>query len=172
MWSEVLKYTLPSLVVFATAYLMMRTYLEKEESRMRLQLRLEDSKKLTPIRLQAYERLVLLMERIAPEALVPRVYRKDMTPEQFHYALVTTIRKEYEHNLSQQIYVSNEAWEAVKNAKENILKLVNTVAADKEAGKDVQTMSKILIETYASVDQTPTEIAIAILKREVSEIFG
>jgi hypothetical protein len=172
MWSEVLKYILPSLVVFATAYLMMRTYLEKEQQQIRLQLRLENSKRLTPIRLQAYERLVLLMERISPESLIPRVYQKDMTPEQFHYALVTTVRKEIEHNLSQQIYVSNEAWEAVKSAKENVLKLINTVAADKEASKDVQKMSRIIIETYASVETTPTEAAIQILKQEVQELFG
>ncbi len=172
MWSEVLKYTLPSLVVFATAYLMMRTYLEKEEKQIRLQLHLENAKRITPIRLQAYERLVLLMERISPELLIPRVYQKDMTPEQFHYALVTTVRKEYEHNLSQQIYVSSQAWEAVKLAKENILKLINTVASDPNASKDAKTMSRIIIETYASVEQTPTETAIEILKQEVQQLFG
>ncbi len=172
MWSEVFKYTLPSLVVFLTAYLMMRTYLEKEDKQIRLQLLLENSKKLTPIRLQAYERLVLLMERIAPESLIPRVYEKNMTPEQFHYALITTIRKEYEHNLSQQIYVSSRAWNAVKAAKENIIKLINTVASDPAAKQDVQHMSRIIIETYASVEQTPTEAAIEILKSEVQEIFG
>ena len=172
MWSQVLLYTLPSLVVFLTAYLMMRTYLEKEDKQLRLQLLLENSKKLTPIRLQAYERLVLLMERIAPESLIPRVYEKNMTPEQFHYVLITTIRKEYEHNLSQQIYVSSRAWNAVKAAKENIIKLINTVASDPTAKQDVQKMSRIIIETYASVEQTPTDAAIEILKSEVQEIFG
>ena len=172
MWSQVLLYTLPSLIVFLTAYLMMRTYLEKEHKQMRMQLLLDNNRKILPIRLQAYERLVLLMERIAPESLVPRVFKKDMTPAQFHYALISTIRQEYEHNLSQQIYVSNQAWQAVKSAKENIVKLINTVASDPVAKQDVQKMSRIIIETYASVEQTPTDAAIEILKNEVQQFFG
>ncbi len=172
MWREVFLYTIPSLVVFLTAYVVMHTFLEREKAQMQLKLNLENAKKLVPIRLQAYERLVLLMERISPELLIPRVYKKDMTPEQFHYALVTTVRQEYEHNLSQQIYVSAEAWEAVRSAKENILKLINTVASDEKFNDSVQKMSRVIIETYASVDNTPTDQAIAILKQEVQQIFG
>ncbi len=172
MWREVFLYTIPSLVVFLTAYVVMHTFLEREKAQMQLKLNLENAKKLVPIRLQAYERLVLLMERISPELLIPRVYKKDMTPEQFHYALVATIRQEYEHNLSQQIYVSVEAWEAVRTAKENILKLINTVASDEKFNDSVQKMSRVIIETYASVDNTPTDQAIAILKQEVQQIFG
>ncbi len=172
MWSETLKYILPSLVVFLSTYLVMRSFIEREKAQLRLQLRLENSKRLTPIRLQAYERLVLLMERISPEMLVPRVYQKGMTPEQFHYAMISTIRKEYEHNLSQQIYVSHEAWQAVKNAKENIVKLINTAASDAAAKESIQTLSRVIVESYASVDTTPTDAAIEILKNEVQELFG
>jgi hypothetical protein len=150
----------------------MRSFIEREKAQIRLQLRLENSKRLTPIRLQAYERLVLLMERISPEMLVPRVYQKGMTAEQFHYALITNIRKEYEHNLSQQIYVSYEAWQAVKNAKENIVKLINTAASDPGAKESVQKLSRVIVESYASVDTTPTDAAIEILKNEVQELFG
>jgi hypothetical protein len=172
MWNQVILYTLPSIIVFLTAYLMMRAYLQKETAQQRLQLTLENNKIITPIRLQAYERLVLLMERITPQSLIPRVYQKDMTAEQLHLMLLSQIRKEYEHNISQQIYVSPEAWESVKTAKESIVKLINTVASNPNATKSAQEMSKIIIETYASVEETPTEIAINKLKDEVSQFFG
>ena len=172
MWGEILKYTIPALIVLLTAYVVMKSFLEKEREQLKFQLRKETDKKLLPIKLQAYERLVLLMERISPEHLIPRVYKKNMTPEQFHYALISTIRQEYEHNLSQQIYVSNEAWQAVKSAKENIVKLINTVASDPKAKESSQLMSRIIIETYNSLETTPTEAAINILKNEVQEKFG
>ncbi len=165
-------YTLPSIVVFLAAYIVLRTFLERERAQLQLKLNIENSKRLLPVRLQAYERLVLLMERIAPQSLIPRIYNKDMSKEQFHYALLQAIRQEYEHNLSQQIYVSNEAWEAVRDAKENVIRLINTIASDPKYNDSVQKMSRLIIEAYSSVDETPTDRAIRILKNELHEIFG
>ncbi len=165
-------FTLPSIVVFLAAYIVLKTFLDREKAQLQLKLSIENSKRLLPVRLQAYERLVLLMERISPQSLIPRVYKKDMTKEQFHYALLQAVRQEYEHNLSQQIYVSNTAWQAVKEAKENIIRLINTIASDPKYNESVQKMSRLIIEAYASVDETPTDRAIRILKNEIQEIFG
>ncbi len=165
-------FTLPSIVVFLAVYIVLKSFLDREKAQLQLKLSIENSKRLLPVRLQAYERLVLLMERISPQLLIPRVYKKDMTKDQLHYALIQAVRQEYEHNLSQQIYVSDQAWQAVKEAKENIIKLINTIAADPQYSESVQKMSRLIIEAYSSVEDPPTETAIRILKEELHETFG
>ena len=81
----------------------------------------------TPIRLQAYERMVLFMERINPESLILRTHQDGLNAKEFHVRLIKSIREEYEHNITQQMYVSVGAWNMVTNAKNNIVKLCNIV---------------------------------------------
>jgi len=126
--SELLKYMLPSLVVLATAYFLLKMFLEKEAEKNQVQLRLDNQKISLPVRMQAYERLVLLLERIEPAGLVIRTNLPGMTALQLQTALVQSIRSEFEHNLSQQLYVSVKAWEMVRNAREETIKRINTAA--------------------------------------------
>ncbi len=166
---ELVKYTVPALIVLLTAYVVMKNFLDKEISKTKLSIKLTNTKLITPVRLQAYERLVLFLERIAPEAVFVRVYRQGMTTEQLHKILLKTIRSEYEHNLSQQVYVSDDAWEAVKSAKESVLRLINTAAASQKGKENATEFSKIVIEAYNSIDDNPTDVAIKMIKREIQE---
>src|SRR6185503_18503640 len=79
------------------------------------------------LRLQAYERLVMFIERISPRQMIPRIYDPSMTVQDLQQALVITIRSEFEHNLSQQIYVSQNVWETVKNVKEQEINMVHQI---------------------------------------------
>lgn len=166
---EIIKFTLPSVVVLATAYLILRTFIDREVTKSRMELKLNNAKIVTPIRLQAYERLVLFLERISPETLFVRIFKPGMTTEMLHRALLQIVRTEFEHNLSQQVYISNEAWEAVKAAKESVLRLINTAAASPRAKSSAQEFSKLVIEAYNSVNTNPTENAIDLLKAEIGE---
>ena len=125
---ELLKYTVPSLVVLATAYYLLKMFLDKETEKTQLQMRLNVQKISLPVRMQAYERLVLLLERIEPAGLLVRTNVPGMNASQLHSALVQNIRSEFEHNLSQQLYVSTKAWEMVRNAREETIKRINTAA--------------------------------------------
>ena len=89
----------------------------------------ETRKAIAPLRFQAYERIVLFLERISPPNMVLRVNKAGMSKEMLQGELLRTVREEYEHNLAQQIYVSDEAWEQVKNAKEEVLSEINTAIA-------------------------------------------
>lgn len=166
---ETIKFIIPSLVVLATAYLVMRSFFDKEQAQSKVNIKLANAKIITPIRLQAYERLVLFLERITPELLIVRVFKPGMTIEHLHKFLLVSIRNEYEHNLSQQVYVSDEVWEAVRTAKESVLRLVNTVASSPRGKTNAQEFSKLVIEAYNSVDNNPTENAISILKKEIAQ---
>lgn len=168
-WIEIIKFTIPALLVLAAAYIVMKNFMDQQIQNSKINLKLTNAKIITPIRLQAYERLVMFMERITPENLLVRVYHSGMTSQQFHVELLKTIRTEYEHNLSQQLYISDEAWEAIKNAKESILRLINTIASSEKGKESTQNFSQLALEAYNTVETNPTENAIEILKREINE---
>jgi hypothetical protein len=117
MFADILKITIPALLVFLAGYLALSAMIRNDANRRRLELMLNNQKVTLPLRLQAYERLTLFLERISPESLIVRVNKAGMSAQKLQTALLESIRAEWEHNLSQQLYVSHEAWELVKNAK-------------------------------------------------------
>ena len=168
---EILKYVLPSLVVFATAYFLLKLFLEKEQRAKMMEKRMAGSQIVTPIRLQAYERVVLLLERISPGSLVMRVHRPDMTVLQLQTALVQAIRDEFEHNLSQQVYVSSHAWELVKNAKEEMLKLINISMGELNDNASASDLSKKIFEKSVLTSSFPVTVAAEHIKSEIRQLF-
>lgn len=131
--TEILKLTIPALIVAMLAYLMVRQFLEKDEKWQALfnqhKMKLEIQKTMLPLRLQAYERLVLLLERISPAALLLRVNRPGMSAAELHSALTQALRDEFDHNLSQQVYVSGKAWENLRSAREELIRMINSAAS-------------------------------------------
>jgi len=179
---EILKYILPSLVVLLTAWLLLKSFLNTQEEiqkkdlqakieELQLQIKKEDKRHLTPIRLQAYERIVLFLERIAPQSLVFRVQKPGQKVFQLQNALLQSIRDEYEHNLSQQLYISKESWAMVKSAKEEIVQLINTAAADVKPDDSGIELSKRIFEATISNERLPTDRAIEMLKKEIHKLF-
>ena len=124
--ADILKITIPALIVFFTAWVLLRNMIKNDQDKRRQELILQNSRTVTPIKLQAYERIILFLERISLESLLVRVSSPDMTASQLHSALLSTIRSEFEHNLSQQIYMSQQAWEVVRNARSNMIKIINS----------------------------------------------
>ncbi|MFA6923209.1 MAG: hypothetical protein WC223_03055 [Bacteroidales bacterium] len=168
---EIAKYILPSLVVLATTYLLVRDFLDVEHKRKLVDVRVGGQKIVTPIRLQAYERLALLLERISPSNLVIRVAKSKTTAQQLQMDLMNNVRSEFDHNLSQQVYISDEAWEMVKNSKEEIIKMINVAASklpDAAEGKD---LCSVLLEMEYRTEKMPTIAAIEYLKNEVRQMF-
>ena len=167
---EIIKLTLPSVIMLAALYYIIGGFLRNSEKRQKLKVIRGNQKLITPIRLQAYERLVLLLERISPESLVMRANYPDKTCEQMHSELLQAIRAEFEHNLSQQLYVSVEAWRSVKNAKNYTVTLINNAAKDMNGTPAIELSRKIL-DMAVELDPPITEKAINELKREIQQIF-
>ena len=168
---EILKYTIPSLIVFGTSYLIIKSFIDNDQKKRVLEIRLANQKTITPIKLQAYERLTLFLERISPESLVVRVMDPKMTAGFLQQALLKTIRAEFEHNLSQQIYISNNAWLVIKSAKENVIKLINNAGDKVDKKAPAFELSKIIIESTINNNANPTQAAIDFLKNEVNNYF-
>jgi hypothetical protein len=170
--TEVLKYTLPALIVFLTAYALHTRYLKNEAAAKTLELRMKRDKEITMLRLQAYERLALFLERINPVSVIGRVRTPDMLATELQYAIVKNIREEFEYNLSQQVYVGPETWEVIVASKEEILKLVNLIGnqmpSDASAGMFINALVTGITNANAKL---PTEHALSILKQECRTLF-
>jgi hypothetical protein len=168
---DILKITLPALLVMITAWLVIRHMLQDDQDRRRQDLLLQTVKTITPVKLQAYERVVLFLERISPESLIMRTARPDMTALQLHSAMISSIRGEFEHNLSQQIYMSNEAWEMIKNAKETVVRVINTIATQLPPTATGEELSRSLIEEVMDMDTDPCRAALNFVKAELGRIM-
>jgi len=171
LFADILKIVLPALLVFLAGYLALARLLRNDADRRKAERVFTNQRITTPIRLQAYERLVLFLERISPESMIVRVNQPGMNAQRLQTSLLSTIRAEWEHNLSQQLYVSNEAWELTRNAKGNVIKLIN-VCAEKVDPEDPSIIfSQKILELMVELEQHPTALAIEQLKKEVGEFF-
>jgi hypothetical protein len=168
---DILKITIPALLVLITAYLIISKTISNDQDRRRQEAALQNIKLITPVKLQAYERVVLLLERISPESLVMRINKPDLSAQQLHGVLINTIRSEYEHNLSQQIYMSNEAWQMVNNARSSMVRMINTVASEIPPTATGSELSRQIIETMIDMDSDPCRIAIDFIKAELARVI-
>lgn len=153
------------------AYLMLSNFTENEENRRLYFLKKESQKQALPVRMQAYERVTLFLERITPSSLLVRTPSKGLTAAEYQSLLLKTIRNEFEYNLSQQIYMSEEAWQMVVTAKSATVSIVNRVANQLEAGSTGADLSKKILEHAMELGSFPTRNAIHYLKSEVYKEF-
>ena len=166
---EFFKFLTPSVVMLIAVIYLVGGYFRDNEKRQKLKLIRGNKKLITPLRLQAYERLILLLERITPEALLIRAGGK--TCEALQRELLHTIRTEFEHNLTQQLYVSAEAWQSVKNAKNYTITLVNNAARDIEGNAPAMQLSRKILEMAMELEQPITEKALSEIKSEIQQLF-
>ncbi|OFX59542.1 MAG: hypothetical protein A2046_07250 [Bacteroidetes bacterium GWA2_30_7] len=168
---EILKYTLPAIIVFIATYFVTKSFFDNESQKRRLDFRLNNQKLITPVRLQAYERLTLLLERISPESLIMRTQAQGMNSKQLQSDLLSIIRAEFDHNLSQQIYVTPQAWEIIKSTRENIVKLINSCSDTVKADAPAIELSKRILEVIMSNEKNPTSMALDFLKAEIKQFI-
>lgn len=169
--TDILKISIPALLVLLTAWLSLRYLMKNDQDKRRQELVLQGTRTVTPIKLQAYERIVLFLERISLESMLVRISSPGMSASQLHSALLTTIRSEFEHNLSQQIYMSPQAWEVVKNARSNTIKLINSEAEKMKGNSPGIELSKQLLEKVMELEKEPTRAAIDYIKGEVGRMI-
>jgi hypothetical protein len=166
-----LQYTLPSIVALGAAILIIKAFIEKEYRDKKNDYILKNQKIITPIRLQAYERIIMFLERISPGNLITRVHEAGMSAKQLQLVLLQQIRAEFEHNISQQLYLTEENWEIVKNSKENLIKLINVASKDMGPDAPAFDLTRAILDVYLKVENPPIEIAIKKIKEEFFNNF-
>jgi replication fork clamp-binding protein CrfC len=115
--------------------------------------------------------MILFLERIHPDNLISRVRESNMTAADLQVALLKDIRNEYSHNLSQQLYVSEDAWVLTQNAKEEMIKLINLCYGQVKPDDSAMELTRIIINTLMQSDKSPTEPAIRYIKQEIGTLF-
>ncbi len=169
---EIIKYTLPSAVIGVLIYVILNRFFNQQLALKNSELKNQQLNTLLPSKLQAYERLVIFLERSNPASLILRVYKMDMTVAELQSVLINTLKSEFDHNLAQQLFVSNEAWEITRNAKEEMVKFVMTTALGLAANDEALLLSKRLVEIASSVDKLPTQIALDFVKKEAQSFVS
>ena len=169
---EILKIILPAAAVFVAAFLIVQRFLDNDQKRREHELKKSNQATMTPLKIQAYERIVIFLERLHPNNLVVRVNKLGMNAHQLHLELIKTIKSEYEHNLSQQIYVSYNSWELVKTAKEEIIKLVNISATKVPNDNPGNDLAMMILNITANLEKKlPNEVALDYVKKEINSVF-
>jgi hypothetical protein len=131
-----------------------------------------ESLKITlPLRLQAYERIVMYMERIQPANLLLRLQKTDLNSQELQLLMIRTIREEFDYNLSQQVYVSATCWEKVRNAREEAISDVNRAALQVDPGSESSALARALFDISLATEQSAITSAISFLKSEVMELM-
>lgn len=168
---EIVKYTAPALIVFMTVYFIMKKYLDQQWAMENLKYKQAQSKDILPLKLQAYERLMLLCERISIPNLTYRVGVSDMNKDQLKSALIIAIQQEYEHNLTQQIYVSDSLWDIVTLAKNQTIELISKAADAMQAGDKPGMLIQRAEQLMTQMNMNPLDQARSAIKKEIDYII-
>lgn len=159
---------LPAMIVGLISFYFFHTFSKQEENRRRFLLLREKQKTSLPIRLQAYERLTLFLERIAPGKLLFRVQPTSDDAGSYVNLLIGNIEQEFEHNLAQQIYVSNECWDYIKTAKNATISMLRNASA-KEQVLNTDQLRELVLKSLMD-KQPPTDAALSYIKKEVRNL--
>jgi hypothetical protein len=166
---ELLSYTLPSVITGGVAYLLFTSYFKDQQHTRRWLNQKETQKQALPLRLQAYERLSLLLERINPTKLLIRVTPLSTDKNDYADYIIASIDQEFEHNLTQQIYVSSSCWGYVVTAKNATIQMIRKATASEQVTTANELRELILKELFDK--ETPSNAALAFIKDEVSAMW-
>lgn len=162
-------YLLPAIVVGIIAYFFFKGHTANEEGRRRYLVQKEAQKQILPLRLQAYERITLFLERIDPNKLLVRVKPFSDAKDDYENLLIKNIEQEFDHNLTQQIYISPECWNLVNAAKNATIHIIRQGSMHQKDG-NVDKMREWLLQQFLE-EVTPSQKALAYVKKEVGELF-
>ena len=183
---DALLILLPVIAILIVVYIMMKDftkqntkqldYLKNEQHVQIMKMELEkksNSEKISiPLKFQAYERMALFLERINPTNLLTRVMNPKMRVSTLHTSLLATIREEYEHNMSQQLYISDNSWGLVKTAKEEVVRLINSSASKFNSEENANVFAQEIITNGFNRNNNPIEKALKGLKEDIRENFS
>lgn len=169
--NEIFKYCLPALCVLLATWLVMYKFYKSEAEKRLWELKRLSQKEISPLRMRAYERLTLLLERTTPEHMLLELNLGEMTVLQLQQHLMRTIRMEYDHNLSQQIYVSEHVWQAILLSRDQMIAFINTIAQQVPQDSSAFEYAKVLITAYANNGETANSKALIILKTEAMTLL-
>ena len=166
---DLILYAIPALITGIIAFYFFKEHTKNEDGRRRFLLHRDMQVNAMPTRLQAYERMTLFLERINPNKLLIRITPNSSNKESYESLLISTIEQEYEHNLSQQIYMSDECWGIIGAAKNATIQLIRKASLLEKSTTANKLREVILTEMMER--RAPSDAALSYIKKEVSELW-
>jgi len=166
---ELLSYTLPALITGGVAYYFFQMHIQNEEGRRRHLLQRELQKEALPLRLQAYERMVLFLERINPTKLLIRIKPISENKNDYENYVIAQIEQEFEHNLTQQIYMTDDCWTIIQTAKNATIQMIRKAAMSERVDSADKLREVILNDLMEK--STPSSAALSYMKNELKDFF-
>lgn len=161
----------PALAIGVVVVYLVREFLNTNLKTKHLKLKENARNTLLPVKLQAFERVVILLERIKPNNLVMRLHKPGKNAQYFQAELVKSIRAEFEHNLSQQLYVSDLSWKVVILAREEILQMLHLASKEVSNEESATVFSQKFLEIYNHMERSPIDEAIKVVKKEMMKFY-
>ena len=168
---EILKYILPALIVFATVYFLMKRFLDSQYRTQVLKFKQDQLKNTLPVKLQAYERMAMFCERISLDNLSYRLSSHNIDARSMSNAMLIAIQQEYEHNMSQQVYISEKLWEIISMAKEQMQNIVSTASSDPSVGTSPAALVQKAFDLQKEMGGSPINTAKRAIKKEIDIIL-
>lgn len=169
---EIIKNSLPAILIAITVYIMLDKQAKKEEKMKFFELKKKHSKESLPIILQAYERLTLLIHRISLENMIPRTQNASLNVKNYTFVLLKTIKTEFEHNITQQVYVSSKTWEAIQVYKNDIIAVIKEKSLEFDPESPSFNLAEALLNYVIENPNTfNNQELMDMLKKEVKQLF-
>jgi len=166
---DLILYAIPALITGIIAYYFFKEHTKNEDGRRRFLLHKDIQVNALPLRLQAYERMTLFLERISPNNILVRVVPKSSNKEDYEALLISTIEQEYDHNLTQQIYMSDECWNIITAAKNATIQLIRKASLLEKTATANKLREVVITEMMDR--RAPSDAALSFIKQEVSEMW-
>lgn len=169
---DIIKLSIAGIIAFSIAWLIIKNYLQEVNSHKSIELRKLTIEKTLHLRLQAYERVILFVERINPENMFIRLHVSGMSAEDMQRVILTEIRAEYQHNITQQLYVSNGSWILLRKLKDDTIGMVNSALKSLPQQSSGMDLSKAILNYLGEQEaDNPYELALAVIKRDIQQLF-
>jgi hypothetical protein len=162
-------YTIPPIITGVIAFYFFKEHTKNEDGRRRFLLKKDLQVNAMPLRLQAYERMALFLERISPSKLLIRITPVSPNKEDYESLLIQSIEQEFEHNLSQQIYISDKSWSIITTAKNATIQLIRKASMLEKT--DTANKLREVVLTEMMEKRSPSDAALSFIKEEVSELW-
>ncbi|MCB0444799.1 MAG: hypothetical protein R2812_11080 [Gelidibacter sp.] len=166
---DLFLYAIPALITGGIAYYFFKEHTKNEDGRRRFLLQKDMQVNALPLRLQAYERMAIFLERITPSKLLIRVAPTSSNKESYESLLIANIEQEFEHNLSQQIYISDECWNIITAAKNATIQLIRKASLLEKT--DTANKLREVVLTEMMEKRAPSDAALSYIKQEVSDMW-
>ena len=168
--TELIKILVPALLVMYAMFLVMRNFLQKQFDQKLIEIKIKNSETTLPLRLQAYERMALLLERVSPNNMLLRLSDPSISAFEFQHLLQKEIREELNHNLSQQVYISDEAWKKARTAINDVVGIIQAASGKMTEKNNAIDLAEAIFDLMIKENKDPIADALTFLKAEARQL--